>query len=77
MIWNGTAEKLILFIDELNKKHKTKKIDYKISTKQIEFLDTVVYRYQQHKIQNSDNDIPQTNGPTNILTCTIELSQIS
>ena len=38
MIWNGTKEQLI-FIDELNKKHKTIKFDYKISTKQIEFLD--------------------------------------
>ena len=44
MIWNGTIEELILFIDEPNKKHKTIKFDYKISTKQIEFLDTMVYR---------------------------------
>ena len=51
MIWNGTTEGIILFMDELNKKHKTIKFDYKISTKQIEFLDTVVYRYQQHKIR--------------------------
>ena len=51
MIWNGTKEKLILFIDELNKIHKNIKFDYKISTKQIEFLDTMVYRNQQHKIQ--------------------------
>ena len=28
MIWNETAEELILFIDELNKKHKTIKFDY-------------------------------------------------
>ena len=51
MIWNGTKEKLILFIDELNKIHKNKKFDYKISTIQIEFLDTMVYSNQQHKIQ--------------------------
>ena len=35
----------------MNKKHKTIKFDYKISTKQIAFFDTVVYRDQQHKIQ--------------------------
>ena len=35
MIWNGTTKELILFIDELNKKHKTIKFDYKMSTKQI------------------------------------------
>ena len=47
IIWNETAEELILFIDEL----KTIKFDYKISTKQKEFLDRMVYRDQQHKIQ--------------------------
>ena len=50
IIWNGTKEELILFIDQL-KKHKTIKFDYKISTKQIKFLDTMVYRDQQHKIR--------------------------
>ena len=39
MVWNGTAAELILFIDDLNKKHKTIKFDYKISAKRIEFLD--------------------------------------
>ena len=53
MIWNGNTEELLLFIDELNKKHKTIKFDYKISTKQIEFLDTMVYRDQQRKIQKT------------------------
>ena len=33
MIWNGTGEKLISFIDELNKKNKTITFDYKISAK--------------------------------------------
>ena len=49
--WNGTTEELILFIGELNKKHKAIKFDYKTSTKQIEFLNKMVYRDQQHKIQ--------------------------
>ena len=53
MIWNGTTEELILFIDKLNKKRKTIKFDYKISTKQIEFLDTMVYRDRYHKIQTT------------------------
>ena len=34
MVWNKTKEKLLSFIYELNKKHKTLKFDYKISTKQ-------------------------------------------
>ena len=53
MIWNGTKEELISFRDELNEKHKAIKFDYKISTKQIEFLNTMVYRDQQHKIQTT------------------------
>ena len=50
MIWNGTTEEIILFIYDLNKKHKTIKLDYKISTKQIEFLGTMVFKDQQHNI---------------------------
>ena len=41
------------FEDDLNKKRKTIKFDYKISTKQTEFLNTMVYRDQQHKIQTT------------------------
>ena len=51
MTWNETTEELILFIDKLNKKHKTIKFDHKISSEQTEFLDTMVYRDQEHKIQ--------------------------
>ena len=53
MIWNGPKVKLISFIDELNWNHKTIKSDYKISAKQTEFLDTMVYNDQQHKIQTT------------------------
>ena len=71
----GTLEELIILIDELNKKHKTITSDYKISTKQIEFLDTMGYRDQQHKIQTTTFCKP-TDHQTylNILTCTIESS---
>ena len=51
MIQNGTAQEVMLFKDEINKKHKTIKLDCKKSTKQIECLYTMVYRDQQHKIQ--------------------------
>ena len=53
MIWSGTKEELILFIGEVNKKHKTIKFDYKIFTKQIEFLGTMVHKNQQQKIQTT------------------------
>ena len=53
MIWNGTTEELILSIDDLNKKNKTTRFNYKISTKKIEFLYTRLYRDQKHKIQTT------------------------
>ena len=53
MIWNGIKEELISFIGEVNKKHTTIKFGYKISTKQIVFLDSMVYRDQHHKIQTT------------------------
>ena len=53
MIWSGTKEELILFIGEVNKNHKTIKFDYKIFTKQIEFLGTMVHKNQQQKIQTA------------------------
>ena len=43
MNWNKITEELILFIDKLNKKHKTIKFDYEISSKQIEFLNTIIH----------------------------------
>ena len=36
---------------DLTKNIKTIKFDYKISAKQIDFLDRMVYKDQQHKIQ--------------------------
>ena len=44
MICNGTTEELILSIYDLNKKHKTIKFDYKMSTEKIECLNPMVYK---------------------------------
>ena len=38
---------------DLTKNIKTIKFDYKISAKQIDFLDRMVYKDQQHKIQKT------------------------
>ena len=53
MIWSGTKEELISFIDELNKKYKTIKFDYKIFAKQTELLDAMASKDQQQKIQTA------------------------
>ena len=53
IIWNGTKKELKSFIGGPNKRYKTIKFDYKISTKQIEFLNTMFYKDQQQKIQTA------------------------
>ena len=53
IIWKGTKEELQSFIKDLNTKHRTIKFDYKISEKQISFLDTMVYKDQNKKIQTT------------------------
>ena len=54
MIWNGNAEELILFIDEVNKKHKTIKFDYKMSTKQRHRRDKIETSFRQGYSQNHE-----------------------
>ena len=56
MIWTGTEEDLLKFINELNQKHKTIKFDFKYSKTKIEFLDvlvkTSITNYKQHFMKN-------------------------
>ena len=56
MIWNGTNEELLLllFIDEVNKKHKTIKFDYKMSTKQRHRRDKIEKSFRQGYSQNHE-----------------------
>ena len=44
MIWNGTKEEFEEFIEYINNCHSTIKFDYTISTGEVNFLDTTVYR---------------------------------
>ena len=41
MIWKGTKAELLIFIKELNEKHKTIKSDFQISPSKVAFLDTI------------------------------------
>lgn len=41
------------FINDLNEKHKTIKFDFEISTKEIPFLDTMVYKDINNKLQTT------------------------
>ena len=51
MMWTGTEEELLKFINELNQKHKTIKFDFKYSKTKIEFLDVLVYKDINNKLQ--------------------------
>ena len=43
-LWNGTDAELIKIIDNLNKKHSTRKFEFTYSRTSITFLDTKVHK---------------------------------
>ena len=53
MIWTDTEEELLKFINEFNQKHKTIKFDFKYSKTKIEFLDVLVYKDINNKLQRT------------------------
>ena len=50
-IWKGTEEELKNFFNEINKKHPSIKFDQKYSKLKIEFLDVLVYKEEQQRLQ--------------------------
>ena len=52
-IWNGTKEQIITFINKLNKKYKTIKFEYEISSQIIQFLYTMVYKDKENNLQTT------------------------
>ena len=53
MTWTETEEVLLKFINELNQKHKTIKFDFKYSKTKIEFLNVLVYKDINNKLQTT------------------------
>ena len=51
IIWKGTKEQSITSINELNRKHKTIKFEYEISSQKIPFLDTMVDKDKENNLQ--------------------------
>ena len=43
MIWTGTKQELLTFLENLNSKHKTVKFEHNIPHSRISFLDTSIY----------------------------------
>ena len=44
MIWTGTKQELLIFLEKLNSKHKTIKFKHNISNSNISFLDMLIYK---------------------------------
>ena len=51
--WTKSEKQLKDFMGELNHKHPSIKFDYKFDCKEIELLDTLVYKDQQNKLKTS------------------------
>ena len=57
MIWTGTKQELLIFLENLNRKHKTIKFEHNISHSRTSFLDTLIYIYiygqEQYSLQKT------------------------
>ena len=53
MIWKDKKAELMIFINDLNEKHKTIKFDFQISPRKIAFLDTMLYKDENNNIQTT------------------------
>ena len=51
MVWTKSEKELKSFINEINKKHHSIKFDFKFSKQKIEFLDTLVYKDHNSRLQ--------------------------
>ena len=50
-IWTGTTDQLITFKQQINEVHSSIKFDFNFSNKEIDFLDTVVYKTQSGELE--------------------------
>ena len=53
MIWTISENQLNIFINEINKKHHSIKFDSKFSKDKIEFLNTLVYKDHNNRLQTT------------------------
>ena len=51
MVWTRSENKLTSFINEINKKHHSIKFDFKFSKEKIVFVDTLVYKKHNNRLQ--------------------------
>ena len=53
MIWTGTKQELLIFLENLSSKHKTIKFEHNISHSKISFLDTLIYKDKNNTLQTT------------------------
>ena len=51
LIWTGTTDQLMTFKQQINEVHPSIKFDFDFSNKEINFLDTVLYKTQSGKLE--------------------------
>ena len=53
MVWTGTKQELLIYLEKLNSKHKTIKFEHNISHRNISFLDTLVYKDKKNTLHTT------------------------
>ena len=53
MIWTGTKQELLIFLEMLNSKQKTIKFKHKTSHSNTSFLDTLIYKNKKSTLQTT------------------------
>ena len=53
MVWTGSEQELLDFINHLSKKHPSIKFEFKYSQMKIELLDVLVYKDQNYMLQTT------------------------
>ena len=53
MIWTGAKQKLLVFLENLNSKHKTIKFELIISHSNISFFDTFTFKNKNKTLQTT------------------------
>ena len=53
MIWTGTEQELLIFLENLNSKHKTIKFEHNISHSKISLLDTLIHKDKNNTLQTT------------------------
>ena len=53
MIWTGTKQDLLMFLEKLNSKHKTIKFEHNLSHSNISFLDILIYKDKNNTLQTT------------------------